>query len=116
MNWSPIIAICIISIIYSCGHKVNIAGNPRASVEGNIGLQPSFKEAAEFCDSRYGKKTKEAESCFSDFRNYYSIKISLDLDAIEAYCETHYTPNKIDQCTDDLQSLFKTGNGGGNKK
>jgi hypothetical protein len=91
-----------------------VKGNPQVSTNGNISVNPDFRKAAEFCDERYGSKTKGSEECFKDFRDYYSVKLSVDLDSIERYCEEHYLKaGDVTNCIDEMVSLIaavKKGN------
>ncbi len=77
----------------------------------DVTVGPDFKSAAAFCDERYGEKTEEAEQCFLDYRNYYTLKLSVDMNTIIDFCEQYYAQesnNKMQACVDDLQSMFKT--------
>lgn len=88
-------------LISACGFKVNVKGID------DVTLSPNFQKGAEFCDERYGAKTKEAEKCFEDYREYFKVKVTFDVSSILDFCEErNETQIDIDRCVDNILNLF----------
>lgn len=100
-----ILMFIIINLLSSCGSKIEVEGVDDVKTESKIG--PDFEGAANFCDTRYGKLTQEAEACFEDYRNYFKINIELSFNEITDFCEEQFTnQSDIDICRTDLLSLL----------
>lgn len=91
-------------LLCSCTSKVKVSGIPeKASAE----IGPDFEKAAKFCDDRYGKKSDESEDCFEDYRGYFDLKISLDLEGLEEFCEKVYVDQQeVNTCVEDLLGIL----------
>lgn len=69
----------------------------------DITLGPDFEKTAAFCDGRYPDNSAAAEACFKDYRDFYQIKVGLDLDAIIDFCGTTYDDTlSSEECIRDL--------------
>jgi hypothetical protein len=91
-------------LLTSCGFTLTHRGIP-STVNANIG--PDFEKAAKFCDDRYGEKSDEAESCFQDYRDYTKIRVVLDMQAIEDFCNKNYTDDtEKTKCISDVAQIF----------
>ncbi len=91
-------------LLCSCSSKVKVEGVP-SQIKGELG--PDFTKASKFCDDRYGADTDEAESCFQDYRNYFELKISLDLQSLEDFCQKLYTTeDDVQGCVKDLVDIL----------
>lgn len=93
----------LLLLIISCG-KIKV----ETDIPKNFTAGADFKTASEFCDNRYGYKTKDSEDCFNDYRKYFSPKLSLDLASIESFCKSNYT-NETDilGCQTDLLNIIR---------
>lgn len=92
--------IVLLFIISSCG-KIKV--EPTKDV--NFG--PSFDKAIEICNKFYGVDTPKAESCFDDYRNYFNVKVKLDLMSILDFCSSEYVDSEqMSKCINDLKDLF----------
>lgn len=96
----------LLALLAGCGIDLRHKGVPD-KVETTVG--PDFAKAAAFCDDRYGAKSPEAESCFQDYRDYTKIKVSLDMESLQRFCETNY-PVEEDrvQCVEDVMKTFES--------
>lgn len=100
-------SLILLLLLVGCSGKIN--HNIKGLENTKVTVGPDFKSAASFCDDRYGEKTEEAEKCFSDYRNFYTLRLKLDMDSIAAYCEQWYAasePSKMDSCVDDLKDIL----------
>ena len=96
-------SLLIIAILSGCGFTLRHSGN----VQADIG--PDFVGAAKFCDDRYGAGTAEAESCFQDYRDYTKIRVVLDIQAIQDFCNKNYTDSVAQaKCVSDVAQAFDT--------
>ena len=97
----------LLVLLTACGAKIQHVVTTPEGVDVEVG--PKFREAAEFCDERYGFRTEDSEKCFLDYRNYYTLKLQFDLSSMEDFCKQYYeesSNSNIDGCIDDLTSLF----------
>lgn len=94
----------LILLVLIAGCSVKIKGIPNQT---NNKVGPDFIAAATFCDERYGYLTSESEACFADYRHYFDIKVSFDLNSITEFCNNSYiVSNDIDDCMKDLTEIL----------
>lgn len=93
----------ILFLLMSCG-KLTHDVKP-VNISGIVG--PDFVKAAQFCDDRYGHKTEDSELCFKEYREYFKIKVTVDVEAVEEFCESRYSINQdIEDCIDDILGVL----------
>jgi hypothetical protein len=103
----------IILVIFGagCSKLVDVDIPERIDAEAEIiapeslEFGPDFEKASEFCDNRYGPGTDESEACFQDYRNYYSIQLGLDLEALVDFCEERAVGD-VEACIEDLTNIL----------
>jgi hypothetical protein len=107
---NKLILFMLLTILISCG-KIKVDAPKDFTVDFpndfKVDINPNFKEAAEFCDNRYKDNPEAAEACFMDYREYFSIKVGVDLSSIISFCNENYT-NALDneECINDLTDLI----------
>ena len=102
----------LFTLITGCGINHKIKNNEiKVSAPKEFTFGPNFDEAAEFCDSRYGVGTEEAEECFLDYREFYNLNIGIDLQAIQEYCEDRFEYEEQIACEDELIDLLSNVQG-----
>jgi len=92
----------LISLI-ACGKPLRV----EVRTPEGINFGPDFRGALELCDSRYGYRSLESEECFNDYRTYFQIKLSLDLDSITQYCQKYPTEEERQTCEENLLEMLK---------
>jgi len=74
----------------------------------NIKVGPDFEKAIRICDHKYGKDTEESELCFQDYRDFFNVKVKIDLDGIVEYCSNRYELEEdIIECEENIVNLTK---------
>ena len=99
-----VLQVILLASFVSCGFKVETDDIKSTSTVG-----PDFESAAKFCDKRYGFKSEEAELCFKDYRDYFSVDLNVkfDFEGITSFCnESFSAESDIDNCTTDLLSIL----------
>lgn len=91
-------------LLISCGKVRVVTEIPETKQNVIVNIQ--YQEIAEFCDRRYGEKSKESEDCFLDYRNFFDTEISFNTQGLLDFCKDFDSPNK---CISDLSNLINKG-------
>lgn len=119
--WLTIFGIIfLMNILSSCGFDLDIKADPlvisapdikdakiTVDMPTDIKLGPDFEGVAKFCDDKYLPDLEASEACFRDYRDFYQIKVGLDLDAIIDFCGANYDDAvSTEECIEDLISVI----------
>lgn len=90
----------------SCGMDFKIKGKEPIKVDTTVNIDVKFKEAAEFCDQRYGYKTVEAEKCFNDYRTYTKVLGTVGAVDVDQFCSQYTDPIQQAECEANINDII----------